>query len=175
MIGKHIDTYGNFSRILIVAAIAIVIVIFVSNLIVFAGLIVISIVLSIFVNKANIRNIGIEFILLTTVFAGVNYGPETGVIVGFALITFHLIVAQYMGPYILWVVPQYALAGFLAGKFTSLQISTLGFYLAILMSVIGIFFTLLFTRDNFGDYIPYVITNLIFNFLIFKFLAPVIF
>jgi len=121
----------------------------------------------------NIRNIGVEFILLTTVFAGINYGPEAGAIVGFVLITFHLIVAQYMGPYVLWVIPQYALAGFLAGKFAS--IIDLGFYLAILMNAIGILCTFVFTKDDIGEYVPYAITNLIFNFLIFKFLAPAIF
>src|SRR3989344_4702153 len=114
MISNNMNIYGNLPRILVVAGIIVVIALFINNLAVFAGLIVASMLLSLFVNKTNIRNIGVEFILLTTVFAGINYGPEAGAIVGFVLITFHLIVAQYMGPYVLWVIPQYALAGFLA-------------------------------------------------------------
>ncbi len=175
MISKHFDVYERLPRILVAIGMVIVAVLFISNLIVFAGLVVLSIVLSLFVNKTNIRNIGIEFILFTTVFAGVSYSPQAGAIVGFILIVFHLIVAQYMGPYLLWVIPQYALAGFLAGKFSSLHASTLGLYLVILMNGIGIFCTLLFTREELGEYMPYTITNVIFNFLLFKFIAPIVF
>jgi len=126
-----------------------------------------SLVTSFAINRIQIRSLGVEFVLFASVMAGMAYGPWAGALTAFALMSFHVAVANYRGPYIIWVIPEYALAGFLAGILQWDPVA-LGISLALMVNGIGLFFTFIFNRGFLGHYLPYAITNVIFNFLVFR-------
>ncbi|MBI4018939.1 MAG: hypothetical protein HY364_01660 [Candidatus Aenigmarchaeota archaeon] len=137
------------------------------NLLPILFLAALSLATSFVINRIQIRSLGVEFALFTSVIAGIAYGPWAGALTALALMSFHIAVANYIGPYIIWVIPEYVLAGFLAG-FLQWDPVTLGVSLALMVNAIGLFFTFIFNRNFLGHYLPYAITNVIFNFLVFR-------
>lgn len=135
-------------------------------------LVTISIVLPIFLNYAGIKMLGIELVTLTTVLTALQLGPEAGAIMGFILMTEHMVAGQFSGAYILWVIPSYAVAGFVAGT-VGLGITTIGIGIAV---VLNTFFTALTSFISppgaLSGQIPHAVGNIVFNSVLFIYLAP---
>lgn len=123
------------------------------------------------VHKMGLRSTGIELTTFTTVILGYTFGPWVGFFAGLALIFFQVIVGKYSGIYLLWVVPSYGFAGALAGLLAGQQIFFVGMGITVALHAVFLFFTRLFNPGNMYRYLVYASTNLLFNLVIFMFLA----
>lgn len=126
------------------------------------------------VRQAGIKRVGIELATFSTVIIGFTYGAATGAGIGLLLIMLQIVAGQYTQGYIIWVIPSYAVAGFLAGTFSSVGIFTLGASLLIGMQIIFATFSAILPMGNISKYLPYGITNIVFNLFMFKFIAPAV-
>ena len=116
----------------------------------------------------SIKYFGIELIAFTIILIGFVYGPMAGAMAGFILLIFHLIVARYsFGVYITWLIPAYALAGFLSGMLKGIGLMNLGIYSTIGISLTNIFLSLALDNRNFSENLIYSMSNCAFNIFLF--------
>lgn len=115
-----------------------------------------------------LKYLGIEFVTFTTVLFGFVYGPGSGMITGLVLVTLHLLIGQYrLGPYLLWVIPEYGLLGYLAGIMTNVGFLNFGIYSIIVINAMNILLTMIAESENIFRSLPYNLTNILFNILLF--------
>jgi len=138
-------------------------------------LIVMSLAISYFIGTFQMsKSIGIELVMFTTVLAGFAFGSTTGAVIGLILIITHLIIGHFAaGLYVLWTVPIYIALGVLAGTLTGFDFVTLGIYMTIATNALSIILTAITFPQNLGNYIPFSITNIIFNLILFSQFGPV--
>lgn len=158
--------------VLVIAAILIGIFFFFSWLLVLA-LVVASIVVSFIVGKSRIRNIGFELVAFAAIITGFAYGATAGIIIGLILIVFHLAVAGFFGVYVIWTIPEYGLMGYLASTMAASQsITSIGIILVVGINIVNIIITASVFRSHSIKHLPWVLTNILFNAILFIFLAP---
>lgn len=126
------------------------------------------------VNKMNMKRIGIELTTLSTVLIGVVYGPLIGAAAGFGLIILQITAGQYSGGYIIWVIPSYPVAGAIAGIQSGMEIFALGAGLIIGMQTVFAALTSFSSAGRLDKYLPYAVTNVLFNLAVFYYLAPIL-
>lgn len=134
-------------------------------------LIISSLVLSYVMGVWRLKAIGIELVLLISVLAGMSYGPLTGAVIALLLITIHMIATQHVNVYLLWVIPGYAVVGYLAGT-TELSITYFGLLATLGLNAFNLVLTALIFRANVAKFMPFAFTNVIFNAALFLFVAP---
>ncbi|MFH0832311.1 MAG: hypothetical protein V1900_01130 [Candidatus Aenigmatarchaeota archaeon] len=161
----------NFNKIIIIFAILMLVFSILFKPLFFVSLIILSVILSYCLGAWHIRGIGVELVLLITVLTGFAYGPWPAVILGFILITFHMVVSQHLGVYLLWVIPAYSAVGFFAGT-TAMSIARFGIFATFALNAFNFLVTLLIMRENVGKFLPFAITNVAFNAVVFMFVAP---
>ncbi len=157
----------NAKRILVVSVIIVMGMLAMTNLLVISVLIAASLALSFFVGQFNIRAIGIELVTFITVLSSLAYGPAAGAVLGLALMTVHIAIPHYSGAYVAWVIPEYALAAFLAGALSG-GAASIGITVALALNSFNLFMTFLTYKQNLGKYLPYAVTNVLFNALLFS-------
>jgi len=161
---------GYFKKLLLLLPL-VAAVFLITDVIVISILAVSSIILPIFLNYAGIKMLGIELVTLTTVLTALQMGPEAGAIAGFVLMTAHMVAGQFSGAYILWVIPSYAVAGFIAGA-VGLDITTLGIGIAVVLNTIFTAITSAISPQGLSAQIPHAIGNILFNAVLFLYIAP---
>jgi len=171
------DSYDFLSvigikRLLIIVGIILLAAMLATKLFVISLLVILSFVISFLIGKFQLRILGIELVTFLAVVGGYVYGPTTGIILGLVLITFHLVISGYFGVYYAWVIPEYAVAGYLAAQWSSQPIGMLGMTILILLIAVNIFLTLIFTKQEIGNYIPYTIMQILFNAFMFFVIGP---
>ncbi|MBI2971021.1 MAG: hypothetical protein HYY37_01225 [Candidatus Aenigmarchaeota archaeon] len=137
-----------------------------SNLVAVGVLMLLSFAVSAVISFLRVRSVGIELVTFATVITGVTHGPVAGAMVGLVLILFHVLAGQFIGEYVLWVIPGYVIAGFLAPSLGG-GIAAAGTTVTLALNVINIMFTLLVGRQNLSRFLPYALTNVLFNWLLF--------
>lgn len=139
-------------------------VIFLQKVMIFLMFIILTCAVALFVRFVPIlKYAGIEFITLSTIFVGFIYGPVIGAVYGTALLLAHLLIGDYyIGVYLVWLIPEYALLGFLSGAFNSI-ISSLSLFLIVGMNVLNLILTGFLEGDRLGKHLPYVIGNIVIN------------
>ena len=130
-------------------------------------LLVAMILVSVFINYFHLRMLGIELVTFATVILGIAYGPAIGAVVGLVFVLISLVFSGYFGIYYLWVVPQYAIVGYLVSGWADQNIVSLGLNITIALQILNLVLTYLFDRYSFFSHIIYSVTNIIFNFIIF--------
>lgn len=143
----------------------------VTDLILISILAVTSIILPIFLNYAGIKMLGIELVTLTTVLTALQLGPEAGAIAGFVLMTAHMVAGQFSGAYILWVIPSYGVAGFVAGS-AGIDITILGIGIAVILNSVFTGLTYIISPKGLSHFIPHAVGNVVLNSAIFIYVAP---
>lgn len=143
----------------------------ITDVVVISVLAVSSMILPIFLNYAGIKMLGIELVTLTTVLTAIQIGPEAGAIAGFVLMTAHMVAGQFSGAYILWVIPSYAVAGFVAGS-VNLGITTIGIGIALVLNTIFTALTSAISPQGLSGQIPHAFGNILFNAAVFVYIAP---
>ena len=126
-----------------------------------------TILVALLINISKIRIFGIEFATFLGVVTAIAYDPLTGAILSAILITVHMLIANYTGPYMVWVIPSYAVGSYVAGLIGG-GVATTGLYATILIDGICLLFTMIFYRQHIGAYAPYILTNVVINFLMFS-------
>lgn len=128
---------------------------------------------ALFVKHSGLKSLGIELMTLATVLHATQYGPAAGAATGFFLVLAHFIVGGFTGPFITWVLPGYAVMG-AAAAMVSMPILQLG--MAAVLSLNAFFFamTYIVSPGRIGVFAPYMATNILFNYVLFKYLAPVL-
>ncbi|NTV23468.1 MAG: hypothetical protein HGA85_03775 [Nanoarchaeota archaeon] len=137
----------------------------------FVLLIAMSLGLSFVIQNFPIRQLGLELVTFIAVLTGMRYGALAAVIVTFVLISYHLVMGGFISTYVLWVIPSYCLAGLIAGIFPNADIQAMGTYLTIMINSINSFFTLITSPSQIAKYLPYAVTNILFNIFLFTFFA----
>lgn len=123
---------------------------------------------SFLVNQFHVRIIGIELVTFATVVSGIIYGPVVGSVMGAVLVFISLVFSGFFGVYYFWLIPEYALAGYLAWVWRDQNIVTLGMNILLMVQGINIILTYVFARQNVPKYIIYIATELVFNFFLFS-------
>jgi hypothetical protein len=145
----------------------------VTKMFVLTVLVVAAFLLTLFIRTFHLRMFGIELVTFLTILAGYLYGPDTGMLVGMVSILFHLIGSGYFfGLYYMWVVPSYVIIGMLAGLWSAEPIDSLGVMLVLTLNGVNLLFTLLLSPSEIGRYIPFALTDILFNVMLFILLAP---
>lgn len=134
-------------------------------------LIVASILLSYLMGALHIKGIGVELVLLISILTGMQYGSVAGAVVAFLLITIHMISTQHINVYLLWVIPGYAAVGYLAGT-TDMSITRFGIFAALGLNAFNLLLTAVTFRANVAKFLPFALTNVVFNAALFLFIAP---
>ena len=131
-------------------------------------LIVLSLAMSYIVNNYGLRQLGLELVTLIAVLTGLKYGPWTALIITFVLITYHMIAGGFIANYVFWVIPAYCIAAVLAGFFPQVDIVKLGIYATLGINLNNIFFTAVTSPTYLPKYLPFAVTNVIFNVILFS-------
>jgi hypothetical protein len=167
-ISRKVGLRGALALAIILAAAMLV-----TKLFVMAALVVMAFILTMLVRTFHLRMLGLELATFLTILSGYLYGPEAGMIVGLVSILFHLIGGGYsFGLFYFCIVPTYVLIGLLAGMWSSQPITSLGIYLVLLLNGINLGFTLLFTPGGLVRHVPFALTDILFNVMLFTLVAP---
>ena len=138
-------------------------------------LIGLSLTISFLVNNFPIRNLGIELVTFIAVLTGWKYGPIPALLITFVLITYHMVAGGFLGNYVLWVIPAYCVAAIIAGFLPQIDITLLGIVITIGINLNNIFFTAITSPGYLPKYMIFVITNILFNILLFTTIAEPVF
>ena len=175
---KLIDAIHNrdLTKYLILGFSILVLVLILQKFFLLVVLIGVSLVISYFTGTYQSKTIGIELVTFTTVLAGFAFGPTTGALIGLILITTHLTIGHFaFGPYIFWTIPFYVAVGILSGTLTGVEFTTLGIYTIIAINALSLILTAITFPQNLGLYIPFAVTNILFNVIIFSQFGPLIY
>ena len=124
--------------------------------------------MSYIVNNFKLRNFGIELVTFIAVLTALKYGPLVSLVISFILILYHLAAGGFFGPYWFWVIPAWAVAGFICGFFQGADVVTVGIYATIGISLNNIIFTAIFSPTFLPKYMSFPITNIFFNIILFN-------
>ncbi len=125
-------------------------------------------VFSHFTSKYNINRFGLELSSFFTITTGYALGPETGAVFGLILITLQAFSGGAPGFYILWVIPSYGLAGYLAGTYSSMPLSQIGPMLVAGFQTFFLTMTVIFSRGYTVKYFQYAVFNFAINTTLFS-------
>lgn len=123
------------------------------------------------VNHFDLRFTGIELATFSTVVTGLLFGPAAGALGGLFYVLVQMILGQQTGVYMTWVVPSYAVAGFIAGAAT-IPVTQIGVYLTVGMHILFFTFTALVTPKGISKYLPYAVGNTLLNAALFTTMGP---
>jgi len=113
------------------------------------------------------KYLGIELVTLSTMLAGIVYGPVIGGIYGFIVLLTHLILGDYyIGAYLMWLIPEYTLLGILSGIFGVGIIGHLGVSFIIGLNLLNLVLTFVGENERFFKELPYAIGNSLINSVI---------
>ena len=152
---------------ILIIGIILLLALFVTQLFLISALIIISFLLSFLIGKFQLRMLGIELVTFIAVITGYVYGAFIGIAIALVLITFHLLVSGYFGIYFAWVIPEYAVAAYVASLMVGQNIVFLGISIAVALNLANIILTAIAYRQNLGKHMPYAITNIAFNIALF--------
>ena len=138
-------------------------------------LIGLSLAISFLVNNFPIRNLGIELVTFIAVLTGWKYGPWPALVITFILITYHMVAGGFLGSYVLWVIPAYCVAAIIAGFLPQIGITLLGIVITIGINLNNVAFTAITSPGYLPKYMIFVITNILFNVLLFTTIAEPVF
>lgn len=138
-------------------------------------LIGLSFAISFLVNNFPIRNLGIELVTFIAVLTGWRYGPLPALLITFVLITYHMVAGGFLGSYVLWVIPAYCVAAIIAGFLPQIDITLLGIVITVGINLNNVFFTAITSPGYLPKYMIFVITNVLFNILLFTTIAETVF
>lgn len=169
--GVETITESSITRKILVAAPLIAGFLLFTDFVVLSGLVILSLVTPVLVRHLGIKMLGIEFVTLTTVLVALEMGAAAGALAGFLLMTAHMIAGQFSGAYILWVIPSYGVAGFIAGT-VSMPVTTLGVGLAAGLNIFFTAATAGLTPEGLPYQIPHALGNIAFNAGLFIYVAP---
>lgn len=156
----------NAKRALFSLLVIVIVFLALTNILLIAFLIAASLFISFAVGKLRIKSIGIELVTFITILSALVYGPATGAVIGLALIIFHLVIPQYAGAYVIWVIPEYALVAFLAAALGG-GIASVGITITLILNAINVLLTFIVYREHLPRYLPYAVTNVAFNIILF--------
>jgi len=108
------------------------------------------------------------------VVTALNFGSVAGAFTGLFLLLFHVAVVQLRGPYLTWVIPSYFVAGLLVPFLGNYDIFTAGMFTVIGLQGFFLLMTAFLTPKGLSKFLPFAVTNVIFNLLIFGSLGPVL-
>ena len=143
---------------------------FLTNYFIAFSLMLLTVALSLAVNRFGLNRFGLELATFSTVTMAQVFGPETGAILGLVYICLQMFSGSTPGVYLMWVVPSYVAAGYFAGTST-LDVTTLGLYTAITLQSIFTFMTFLTSRSRLPKFIQYATFNITINMLLFQTIA----
>ncbi len=132
------------------------------------SLLVVTATTSILVNRFELNSFGIETVTFSAVILGRVFGPEVGAGLAFISIMLQMMIGSPPGIYILWVVPGYTAAGFIAGMMTATEVFLFGAATVVGLQSGFLFFTAVLMPSQLGRYVPYAVLNVLFNIVLFK-------
>lgn len=133
-----------------------------------------TVLLSHYSTKFRLNNFGLEAASLFTIASGYALGPVNGFYLGLTFIMLQAFTGGPPGFYVLWVIPSYGLAGYLAGSYNHIPIESLGPMLVAGFQTFFFTMTLIFSREYTAKYFHYAVFNFAFNTVMFTAVAPTI-
>lgn len=122
-----------------------------------------------------VKYIGIELVTLSTIFAGIMFGSLAGAVYGVMILLAHLVLGRYyIGPYLVWLLPEYAALGAVAGIMGSGIIGLFGISFIVSMNLANLLMTFLVDRERTAHHLPYVLGNTIINSLLLVQVMPLL-
>jgi len=164
-----LENYINYRRIFLFSLMAVP-AFFLTDYFVAFSLMLLTVILSLAVNRFGLNRFGLELATFSTVTMAKVFGPETGALLGLVYICLQMFSGSTPGVYLVWVVPSYVATGYIAGTST-IGVATLGLYTAISLQSIFAFMTFLTSRSRLPKFIQYAMFNVTINMLLFQTVA----
>jgi hypothetical protein len=137
----------------------------------FAAMFLVTAFAAVLVKNLDLRWLGVETATFGTFILAMVSSPLKAGLIGFVLISIQMIARQQFGPYILWVIPSYALMGTAVSIIQPTNVFIAGVTTTIALHTIFTAFTWMRTPEALSNYMPYAVLNIAFNALLFKLLA----
>ncbi len=144
------------------------------NVVILSLLLILTAVVAFLVGYWRVSGYGIELSTFVTVLTGYGLGASYGIAMGIFSMLLHMVLSRNIGLYMVWVIPTYGLIGLLSGVFSGIPIAQVGIILTIAAHIFFLFCTVFFFLGNIGKYLVYVMTNIIFNVILFSKVAPLL-
>jgi hypothetical protein len=116
----------------------------------------------------------IELIMFSTVLSGLVYGSKTGAIVGILFSILYYLGAGRMSIYVTAFAPIYAAIGFSVFFFGNVPVLYLGMICTIIYTMITSVIIVLLYSGRIDKALIFSVVNLLFNFIMFKYAAPIL-
>ncbi|MBI2084133.1 MAG: hypothetical protein HYT70_00765 [Candidatus Aenigmarchaeota archaeon] len=164
--------YAAVMGLALIAAIAL----FIAKIFYLVGAILATLLLALLLGVMKpVKYLGIELVTLSTILIGIMFGSLIGAVYGAVVLIAHLILGRYyIGPYLLWLLPEYALIGVVSGVMGNGIISLVGVSVIAGMNFVNLFLTFLVDRERVGPYVPYVLGNVVINSLLLMQVMPLL-
>lgn len=134
------------------------------------SLMVLTVALSLAVNRLGLNRFGLELSTFSTVTMAYVFGPTAGALLGLTYITLQLFSGNTPGVYLIWVLPSYVAAGYITGGL-GMDIVTVGIYTSIVLQSVFTFMTFLTSRSRLPKFVQYAAFNITFNIVLFQTVA----
>ncbi len=120
-----------------------------------------------------LKYVGIELVTLSTIYIGVTFGAMVGAVYAVAILLMHLIIGRYyIGPYLVWLLPEYAVLGIASGVLKAGIIGMTGVLIVGSFNTINLLLTFVVEKERGMRYLPYVIGNTAINALLLMQVMP---
>lgn len=160
----------NFLKLFLVLSLSFTFYFFVPKYSVIFFLIAATLAVAIVTKRYEVNKLGVETATFTTVLAGATLDPQAGAVIGLLTILLQVMTGSG-GSYVIWVVPGYAAAGFIAGILGPESIVMNGIMISVgLQGFFGIS-TAILSPDYITKFIPRAAATIVFNILMFQTLA----
>lgn len=133
-------------------------------------LLVLTGVTSIAISRLEMNRSGVELVTFTAIFSGYVLGPESGAIIGFIAVLLQMFSGRPPGIYMLWVVPSFTVAGYVAGT-VSMPLTRMGVVFPLVLQSFFMFTTFILMREKLPKYLQYAVFNIAFNYVLFQAIA----
>jgi hypothetical protein len=134
----------------------------------------VNVFLSIIARPIPIYNTSFEMIMLGTVLASVKYGGKIGALFGIILAVVFFYVAGRMSLFVTVYAPLYGIVGIFCGLFRNADILTLGMTCTVAYYIVSSLLLIILFNAKLHRAIVFGLINIPFNFIMFKYIAPII-
>jgi len=139
--------------------------------------IVLNIITSIFSKILPRYSTSLELNMLGTVLMALAFGPKVGALFGFIASILYYYGAGRFSYFVITFAPSYALIGLFVGLFSgnSVDLFTIGMICTVLYSIVTSIAVFLLFNARLEKMFGFFIINLFFNFIMFKYIAPLLY
>lgn len=135
-------------------------------------LIFLSILIGLLLRPIRSLTLGIEIGILATVISSMTHGIKAGLLVGLSVLTAKLIAEGSLSVYSLVIYPSHIIIAIGAGLVQEANVTTVGIIAVLFHNFFTGVLSFFFLGGRIGKILTFISTNILFNALLFWWIAP---